>query len=1096
MKKLLLSFVSVMVLFCVGATAQVTTSGIGGHIYGASDQPLAGAVVKAVHTPTGTTYYTTTLNNGRYVISGMRVGGPYVIEVEYMGYTSEKRNNVQLALGEEAAFNFTLKEGAANLGEIVVSADNNAVFSATRTGSEEIITSQTMLRMPSVNRSLSDYTRLAPTSSGTEQGNSFGGISGRYNNMTVDGASFNNSFGLSATLGSNTIEPVSLESIEQIQVMISPFDVRNGGFTGGGVNSVTKSGTNEWSATAYLYNRGPKLTGLKQNDFKAERAEGFNRQFGVSLSGPIIQNKLFFFLNGEMDRQGSPINWRPSNGSEASGVGTGVSTVTQSELNDIAKFLGDKFSYSPGSSNVSEVPIEGNRITARIDWNINSRNTLSFKYFFLKSFATNSPSSSNVLDKTSRQASENTIPFSSSYYRGNNNFNIFMADLNTKINDRLRNTLTVGFSALRDFRDMDGGFFPSVDIVDAATPRTITSFGTEPYSYNNRVNTNLFQIQNNLQMLAGDHDFTFGVYGDLRKFTNGFQGNGTGYWRFGSFDSFKQNVDEMAAWLAAGNAPKDFAPTAGAKPLMYTETYAVTDDGSFAYLDMLQFGFYAQDKWSIRPNLHLTYGIRFDIPVFLSDIAYNKNWKDKPLQYGETIDTSVVPSTKLQISPRIGVNWDVFSDRTLQVRGGVGLFAGTPPFVWLSNQASNTGLLFNSTTVGTNAGFTGQIGYYSTPEPNNYSQTIAVTDKDFKYPKVFKGSVAADWRFWDDWILSGEFLYSKNINDIYHRNINLADPAGYVQDYPGSEARPYFTKNRLQSNAQYVIAMSNTSKGYAAYTTFKLQKNFNYGTLRGLQFSGAYTFGVGKAVTDGSSAQAQSAWRYRPALDPNSEELGYTVGAFRDRFIFTLSYRKEYAKHFASGIGLVYDRYTPYVYGITPRYSYTYLGDVNGDGERSNDLIYIPRTKAESNLSDESQWDALNAFIEQDPYLSTHRGQYAERNSALIPKVNRVDLNFTQDFFVTMKSGQRNTIRLSVDIRNLGNLLNKNWGVIRKVSGTGNNQQFQFLNVDSVTESTPGSGVYVPKFSFVPTPNNSTYTDFISAQSRWGLQFGIKYIFN
>ncbi len=1124
MKKFVFLFISLVA--SVAVSAQVTTSSIGGRILDEKGAPLAGATVKAVHTPTGTAYYTSALTNGRFNIGGMRVGGPYELEISFVGYTTEKTNNISLTLGEEAIFNYTLKESAQQLGEIVVTGSNNPVFSSNRTGAQEVITSDMMAKLPSTNRSLTDYTKLAPMSNTTNNGNYYGGVSYRFNNVTVDGASFNNSFGLTGSLGASGIEPISIESIEQIQVMLSPDDVRSGGFTGGGVNSVTKSGSNEWSASLYGYMKSPQLEGIRQKDEKVERPEYNNKQYGVTVSGPIIKNKLFFFVNGELERQDTPINYRAKKaGEEAAG---NISNVDYDKLADLKQFLSDEFSYNPGSFELSNVPVKGDRLTARLDWNINSKNSLNVKYFYLNSFNTVPPSSSGVyVANTTRSAGDKTIPFASAYYRDNKTFNIVMADLNTTINDRMYNTLKVGYSRIRDFRECEGGQFPQVDILDGDPGSTsvtanVTTFGMEANSYNNQVNTDIYQIQDNFTMNLGNHQVTLGTQSDYRTFLNGYSQNYPGAWFFASVDDFKYNALAMKDHIAGGGNFYNFKiadypvanypgidPAATGKPLRFRQAYAVGDGFPFAKVEVAMLGFYLQDKWAVMPNLHLTAGIRMDMPIFLTDLPRNEPLEAIAFANGEKVDVSKYPSARIQWSPRVGFNWDVFDNRRLQIRGGAGLFSGTPPYVWISNQAGNNGLLFVSkvesdfTNAGYTPGFTGKIDDGKPTGATLPKADIAITDPDLKYPTLLKTSLAADWDVWDGWILSGEFLYSKNINDIYHNNIALEQVKRdngqlvYVRDGNGPSQRPMF-KTINNPLAYTVVKLSNTSKGYSAYTTFKLQKSFNYGALKGLFVNASYTFGAAKGVTDGSSSVATSAWKYRPALNPNADEIGYSLGSFDNRWLVTASYRKEYAKHFATSIGIVYDRYMPF------RYSYCYYGDINGDGQNANDLVYIPRAKDEINLAyaagataEEKQqaWDDLNAFIEQDPYLSKHRGEYAERNGAKAPIVNRIDLNFTQDFYVNCRSGKRHTIRLTADIRNFGNLLNKDWGV-QQTTVLGN-QQYQFLEM--VAAPTAANN-YTPSFKFA-TKNKAgdklteTYKDYINIASRWSMMIGVKYFF-
>jgi hypothetical protein len=1107
--KLCLSLVLFASMFA-SVVAQVTTASISGKVLDEKKEPLIGATVIAKHIPTGTVYGTSVLNDGRYNISGMRVGGPYEIEVSIVGYSAQKSGNLSLTVGEEATLNFNLSEKTTEIGEIVAVASRNQKFSSNRTGAQEVFTTESIEKLPTINRSLSDYTKLTPMSSG---GN-FGGTSYRYNNVTVDGASFNNSFGLASSLGASGTEPISLEAIDQIQVMIAPYDVRNGAFTGAGINSVTKGGTNSWTGSAYYYFKSPDLEGLKQKTVTLVRQKYSYNQKGFSVGGPIIKNKLFFFINGEMDRKESPIDWQPS---PAKGQqGSGQSIVDVNTLQTFSDYLVNKFSYNPGSYNTSNVPTKADRLTTRLDWNINSKNSLSIKYFYLKSFNTNMPSGSGATGG-SRSPSADRIPFSSSYYRGNSNFNIIMADLNTTFNDKMSNTLKIGYSALRDFRDMDGGFFPQVDILNGAGwsystgvkssdyakgGLIATTVGTEENSYNNKLNSDIYQIQDNFTFITGKHRITLGTQSDYRKFLNGYARSFAGVWEFNSFDAFYKEVDSYRTWLAGPKTPGTFESLTS----KFTKAYSLQPEFPYAKVDVLSLGFYGQDKWNIAPNLNLTLGLRMDLPIFLTDLLPNASLAAETFQGGTKIDVSKYPKTAPLWSPRLGFNWDVYGDHTLQLRGGSGIFSGTPPYVWLSNQAGNNGLLFAQ--LSKPSGALKDIGFDGNP---NYGPTagtapkadIAFVDPNFKYPTLWKTNIAADKKFGNGWIASIEILYNKDINNIYHSNVALPDNSSAdAFKMLGVDNRVIYTKTSTSNVAYSAVMMKNTSKGNSLYTTLQLQKDFD-GSLKGLSVNGSYTFGYSKSVTDGSSSVAKSAWQYRPAINPNAEELGYSAGSFPNRLLLSATYSKSFFNMTTSSVGLVYQRYSPF------RFSYTYNGDLNGDGINLNDLVFIPATVDQITLvkngtSDPRTpaeiWAQLDNFIKQDPYLSQHRGEYSERNGGVAPFVNKLDMNFTQDFFVNTSKGQRNIIRVSFDMVNLGNFINKDWGV-EKTTVLGY-QQYQFLNMVSKPTATTQASFTMP---YVPsgtagggstqTVLTQTFRDYQSISSRWQLQIGIKYIF-
>lgn len=1081
MKKLLLLMLSLVVF--AAASAQVTTSSIHGTVIGSDKAPVIGATIVATHTPTGTVYAAASGRNGLYNIGAMRVGGPYTIEISYVGANSEKFDGVYLTIGEDAQFNASLSEASTQIGEVVVMGSANPVFNSNRTGAQEVITRTMMDKLPTLDRSLNEFVKLTPMASNKN----FAGTSYRFNNVTVDGASFNNSFGLSSALGASGIEPISLESIEQVQVMVAPFDVRNGGFTGGAINSVTKSGTNDFVGSAYYYHKGPSLRGWVQGDQIATVNTATTNQYGFSLGGAIIKNKLFFFVNAEFDRINDPVTWNTSN-----------SRVKAEELQELQGFLTDNFDYNPGSYDVSSMPTQANRLTARIDWNISRKSSLSLKYYYLDSYATNKPSTSGA-PKNGRGPNEWAIPFSSQYYRTNNDFHIVMADLNTTINDKMSNTLKLGYSRLRDYRDMDGGYFPHVDILDNATDKvSYTSFGTEANSYGNMLNTDIVQIQDNFTINAGNHQIVVGTQSDYRAFVNGYAYGFAGVWRYNSLQDFYTDANAYLDWKKNGG------PRPETNAASFSQKYAIGGGFPQAEVKVLQLGFYLQDKWSIRENFKLTYGVRVDVPIFLNKLDRNTEVEGMTFQGGiKNVDLSKLPNTKPMFSPRIGFNWDVMNDNVLQVRGGTGLFTGTPPYVWISNQAGNNGLMFGDLSKG--RPFDGMAEYTPT-EADIAASTLdlAYTETGFKYPQLWKSNLAVDFKFGNGWILTGEVLYTKDVNSIYHANVGLNDRVAYVNDGDG-QTRPFYgkevTSNGKTTMTPYinarnsnVIEMRNTSKGYSIFGTIQLQKSFLQGPLHGLYLNASYTLGKAMGVSDGSSSVASSAWKYRPAIDSNAPEVSLTSGSFDGRLLLSAFYTANWSKNAATNIGLIYEMRRPW------RYSFTYNGDVNGDGQFANDLIYIPRDQSEIKLAQgkyksvAEAWTALDQFIEQDDYLSKHRGQYAERNGSVLPFEHQLDFSISQDIKIWCCKGKKcNTLRFSFDISNFLNLLNKNWGVKQTTwLGYEASPQYQFLTV--ADKPSPANN-YTPTFTF-EEGLKQTYKDNIAPQSRWAIMFGIKYMFN
>jgi hypothetical protein len=1122
MRKLYAMLGAILLLFTgLTVSAQETTSEIVGSVT-ASQAPVAGAIITAIHTPTGTRYVTTSRKDGRFNLPNLKIGGPYTLTVSFVGYKDESQENIYLTLGQEFKADFSLSQQAQNLaGVTVTSASQNRVFNNGHTGSQEIIGRNQLERLPTINRSLQDFTRLTPTANGL----SFAGQSNQYNNVTVDGANFNNSFGLSGTLGGQTnSQPISLDAIEQIQVSVSPYDVRQGGFSGGGINTVTKSGTNQFKGSVYTYTKGAGTQGYKVGDVTvAKQSLDYNLR-GFSVGGPIIKNKLFFFVSGESERRKDPGTSFVAYDATHSPDGVSVSSASYDLLKQLADTLKNRFGYDPGAFQGYSYRTQSDKLTVKVDWTINSHNTFTIKYNYLKSFRDVQASNSGSVNSSyGRTPGQYAMPFYGSGYTINNNFNIFIAELNTRFSKRLSNKLQVGYTALRDYRSSLSGtqttgksagqYMPLVDILDG-NGNPFTSFGYEQYTYGNKLNTDVFQVNDILNIYVGSHEITVGTQNSFKKYQNGFSPSYEGVYRFNSLADFYSSLNGIKA------------------AARYDLSASLQSDGSFPLVGPKdqEYGFFAQDKWRVKPNLTVTYGVRFDVAAFQNTFLYNPVVDTLSQFYNGThLNTGQGPKTSVLFSPRIGFNWDVFKNQKTQVRGGAGLFAGPPPFVWISNQASNSGMaLFGSISNGT--------GYMFNADPNAYrsqlttsagglskSYSLNVTDPNFKFPQALKASLAVDQKLPDNFVVTLEGTIAKDVNAVYFQNVNLPNPTSYIVDGNGL-TRPYYkttavyplggasptVNNPSIGNAIY---MKNTNRGYAYTLTLQVQKTF-----RNLYLNAAYTYQQAKDVMVGGSTAA-TMWGSKAVYgNPNSDELGYSNSYLPHRIIISAYYRKEYAKHFATSIGALFEAAPN---GVN---SYVYNGDLNHDGNTSNDLLYIPTASDINNYVANGQLEAsaatkvvtyvngaavtttvadprtptqigqqLESFIEQDKYLNKHRGDYAKRNALVYPWFKRLDLNLTQDFYFTTKDKNRHTLRFTIDLINAGNLLNKNWGLYQVPNVT------SLLKVDKVNTV---NGVSTPIFSFpfqnggTTTPYTSTWKNDASILSRWQMQFGLRYLFN
>ena len=1106
-----LCFLSVFVTNFV--TAQETTSEIQG-IVTDGKASVAGAIITAIHVPSGTKYVTTTRKDGRYNLPNLKVGGPYTITVSYVGYRQEKTEGVFLSIGQEFKSDFTLLTETNNLKEVIVtSVKQDKIFNNNHTGSQEIISRDQIEKLPTINRAITDYTKLEPTSNGL----SFGGRSSQYDNITVNGANFNNGFGLSATLGGQTgQQPISIDAIDQIQVNVSPYDVKQGGFTSAGVNSVLKSGTNKFIGSVYTYLKGPGTQGYNVDNTTIARSP-FNFYIrGASLGGPIIKNKLFFFGSYEELQQTAPAyTVTASTATNAASAGS-VSQVSADSLNALASFLKSKFNYDPGAYQGYSNATSSKKFSGKIDWNIDKKTTLSFTYLYFRSAAqTNQSTSRTGSGFVKGPASQNYtygLAFQASEYSINNNFDIYLLELNTRFSNKLSNKFQVGYTKERDPRAPgSSSLLPAVDILNGTGntygTQVAASFGYETYTYNNLINTDVYQMSDIVTLYAGKHEFTFGTQNYDRKYADAFAPNYAGGYQFPSFTAFYNAVNGVGT-------PVD----------KYYQAWSNIPGGAFPfyYAGSTEIGLFAQDKWRPTKNFTLTYGVRYDMTLYKA-VFLDNPYFDQLSFNGHSYNIGKAPSNAVILSPRIGFNWDPKGDKTVQIRGGAGIFSGPPPFVWLANQGGNNGVLTASNNY-TNVPFTQNAitsppaGVNTAPPSTVQSATsygAAVTAPNFKYPTVLKTSLAVDKKFEGGWIFTAEASYSKDINAVYYSNLNLNESNGFSLAGADNRIR-YLLASNANSNKYYygaggatqanpnlssAILMSNNSQGYAYTLTGKVQKSFNH-----LYISAAYVYSQAKNVATGGST-ASSLWSGRPVgnADPNAPNLSYADYYQPHRIIASANYEVNYNKHFRTTIGAIFEA-APAGVG-----SYTYGGDLNGDGNSGNDLIYVPRNASEINLvkagsgglgtgasSDPRSvtqiWNQLNNFINQDHYLSFHRGQVVQANSIVLPDFKHLDINITQDVYFYTKDGKekdKHTLRLSMDLINAGNFLNRNWGVAKQFTTT-SPLTFEGMAADGKTPSF--SFPYIDATNQVPLVNS--FSNNTGIFSRWQMQFGIKYLFN
>jgi hypothetical protein len=1075
-----------LMIFGQGAT----TSSMSGKINDNKGQPLPGATIVAVHVSSGTQYAAIADNAGNFRIQNMRVGGPYTVKVSFIGYSPSSFTDIYLKLGETYVLDAKLGEATATLQEVVVTAGiRNSILSSERSGPQTNVSTRELANLPTISRSITDFTKFTPQA----QGNAFGGRDARFNTVTIDGAAFNNNFGLSTSnnLPGGNAQPISLDAIEEVSVNIAPYDIRMSQFTGASINAVTRSGDNTFKASVYSFIRPKSFTGNRVDGNRVANANSRSSiSFGGRVGGPIIKDKLFFFLSGEYEKETVPgVDWKPS----TDGVAVPASFISRTSEADmllVRNFLMTTYNYDPGKyKDFDPFKNENHKILARIDWNISKNHKFTLRYndvVGLSDQQTNANSGPPNLTRSSSRISSQSMAFSNAFYGFKNTVRSLTGELNSNFGPRISNKLLASNTYIQDKRTSNSSLFPFVDIWTGAGALSdqYMSFGYELFTYNNNVVNKTFSITDNLTYNLNRHTLTAGISFDRMYFYNSYIREGTSYYRYASVNDF----------------------ITGANPIGFGLTYGY--NGNDAPGAELTFGFggiYAQDEWKVIPRVTLTYGIRFEKPFYFGTMKDNSSIADLTFGGNGKIDVSTWPKSKMLVSPRLGFNWDVKGDRSLQVRGGTGIFTGLLPFVWFTNQPTNSGVI-QSPEIGwsTTSSAANLVGLKFNPDykefiasrPDLFPQSagslpsgsaLAQVGKNFKLPQVWRSNIGIDVELPWNMVFTGEAIFSKDINAIKQFNINEESPAGNMT---GPDTRPYWTTTKIISTVANAMELRNTSQGYQYSLTAQLTKNFT----QGLSGMFAYTYTRAEDISSNPGSAAFSAYSSNTAIGSlNYPEMSYSNFATPHKLIGNISYRIEYLKMFATTISLVYQGYQ------TGRWSYTYSNDLNGDGN-SSDLMYIPKTADEITFAAASGMTALEQqtafwdYVNGNKYLSSRKGQYAERFGQIQPWLHRFDAKLLQDVFTNFGSSHKYTLQVSIDFLNIGNLINNKWGAYTY------NPLTSYDNVRPLSVVAKGTATAAPTYKLNATSlddfkTKTTLTKSISTSSTWGCLLGIRLIF-
>ena len=1103
MRKLLLLTI-VLLTTALTVFAQVTTSALSGKVtIKETNEEVIGATVQVTHVPSGTRYMAVTNIDGIYTIRGMRTGGPYSVVVSYIGFEPKTINGVMLQLGETYDLPVWISENVNELKEVVISGKASK-FAAEKTGASTNINNQMIANLPTVSRSITDITRLSPYGG---NGMSFAGANGKMTNFTVDGANFNNNFGLSENLPGGG-SPISIDAIEEMQVVISPFDVRQTNFIGGGVNAITKSGTNTYRGTAYVYHQNENMRGdaVEREQIPSARDKDQTTTYGFTFGGPIIKDKLFFFANAEIVKSPTVINrWRGSDNG-AYDADNYLSRTSLQDLAAVSAFVKNKYGYDTGSWTDFSKDNDTYKILARLDWNITDRHHLSARYNYTKSRSWRGPSTS--VDGGTLPYSRTSLycmTFANSMYSMDNYVKTFSLDLNSRLTDNLSNQLLVTYSKIDDIRGSDSDEFPFIDILDGAGGNYM-ALGYELFTWNNAVHNNILNIKDDVTYYMGKHTIMAGISFEHQMADNMYMRNGTGYYRYESMSDFLN-----------GSSPSVVALTWG---------YDGENEPA-ARVRFNQLGIYAQDDWRVNDKLKLTLGLRFDGLFYNNnDLVTNQNFLELPYPNGR-IDTGKWPNSTMSLSPRVGFTWDVFGDKSLKVRGGTGLFLGRLPLVFFTNMPTNANTIQyvgkwnasgNSATALNMAQFAGGlkvdanghataealknylinngIGDYSyTPRPQGgkVGGTPNAVVSDFKMPQVWKTSLAVDYQIPVSFpfTVTVEGIFNKTVNGVYISDWSLKDVGGFAR-LNGVDNRPLYqdykytyqytdnSGNIKTENMPSAYVLSNTSKGYGWTATIELKAQ----PADWVSLMAAYTHTVQKELTGMPGSNASSAFSYIPSVEgPNALKLHNSQYMTPDRFLVSATLHDKCNNHYS----FIYEAWRG---GYNN--SYMLANDMNGDGN-TYDLIYIPTDQQVRNnefrfVSADDQQRFMD-FVHQDSYLSKHQGEYAEAYSVYNPWVHRIDFSYKHDFKFNVGE-TKHKLQLSLDVKNVLNFFNSEWGVSKQLNPDLN--QGRILKYE---------GVDAEGYALFSTPkavngNTKIWTPNHAIGQCWYASIGLKYFFN
>ena len=1042
-------FVSI-ILSGSGSWAQVTTGSIEGVVVDDQQQPIPGATVRLSYGPTGAQQGTTTFADGRFIMVNLRPGGPYTLRITAVGFDEQQQANLFVQLGGASRQTVVLRQQVTDLQAVIVMGGRNDVLSSDRNGQSVNLTANTIRNTPTLNRSLQDATRLI------SQGNlgSFGGSNYRFNNLSIDGMATNDPLGFqepvsgaAGSVASGTpgalagTQPISLDAVDEVSVNISPFDVTLGNFTGANINAITKSGTNQLSGSAYAFGRNQTLTGRSVDAARTTIPAYYDIQAGFSIGGPILKNKLFYFANYERSRREEPVLNAPGD----PGVNIPVALAKQ-----ISDTLTARYGYNPGTFGKANIQRSSDKFLVKLDYILSEKHQFSLRNNYVAGSADN-------LERT-----PNFFNFGNQGYRHNSRTNSLVAELRSQFSARVANKLIVGLNTIQDARTFEGTVFPHLEITYNTANTLFAGTSREASVYGLTLNT--VQVTDNLSIYKNKHTITLGTNNEIDYINYNFLSAWNGRWQYNSPANFFANRPSRVRGIYN----------------VINNDYELNRNTPSANFRVMLLSVYGQDDYQITNRLTMQFGVRIDMQVHPDATLLDANLAKSPQFAGYKNEFGSVP----QINPRVGFNYRAGSQ--IQLRGGMGLFTGRIPFVWYAYSHFQSGSLYRNIDLRPAGALPLATDLASLKSVQPGLSEVSLVDNGFKLPRDYKANLGVDVKLPGNLSVTLEGVYSKVLDNVLFQSINFKDSTGR---FTGADNRPYFlaSGNAAKINPAFtnVFLLKNIHQGYSYNLTLSVRKQVR----DKLDAMASYTYGESKDMAAGVRNSLAANYEWNQSLVANSPNLAFSNFDLRHKLAAYFSWQFRLSRAVGGSVGMVYTARSG-----SP-FTFVYEGDVNRDGSAKNDLLFIPATRSQVVLQDyrdaanqlvtaQQQWTNLDAYISNDTYLNSRRGQYAARNEARTPWNQQLDLRLTA--YLLQPIAQRlHKLEFTLDIINVANLLNTAWGQQSCVPNVQNSGYalLDFVRIEGTT----------PVFNFKNPGGTPWQIDPLN--SRWQAQAGVRYSF-